>query len=403
MDSLITLDEALKIVRKNVSVSKKLKTEKVDLVYSVGRVTSTDYYSDVDFPPFNKSAMDGFVVCSRDRVEYKIVGCIKAGDFLDIELKEDECLSIMTGAPLNKNGIKVIIKENVDIKGDKIIVKKDSNNDNIAYKGEDLKACDIALKKNSLISPFSVGILANCGVKEVEVYKKIKISLAVTGDELVDINEKPNLGMIRNINTYSLLSKINSISFSESLNLGIIKDELADTIKTVKSFLDSEGDLLLLSGGSSKGDFDFVIEALNSLGVKILFDGVKIQPGKPVIFAKYNDKIIFGLPGNPVSVLISFEIFVKEVLYRMLGLCYEPNTFTAILEEDFARRNSERTLFFPIRIKRINGENRAVSAKYNGSGHISSYGDIYHLGIIEKGVKELRKGSEINVRKLDYN
>ncbi|HPO48733.1 MAG TPA: molybdopterin molybdotransferase MoeA [Spirochaetota bacterium] len=403
MDSLITLDGALKIIRENVSASKKLKTEKVDSAYSVGRVISKDYYSDVDFPPFNKSAMDGFVVAACDRNEYKIVGSIKAGDFLDIELKEDECLSIMTGAPVNKNGIKVIIKENVDIKGDKIIVKKNSNNDNIAYKGEDLKTLDIAIKKNRLISPFSVGILANCGIKEVEVYKRIKISLAVTGDELVDINEKPNLGMIRNINTYSLLSKINSISFLESLNLGIIKDKLDDTIKTVKSFLDSESDVLLLSGGSSKGDFDFVIDALNSLGVKILFDGVKVQPGKPVIFAKHNDKIIFGLPGNPVSVLISFEIFVKEVLYRILGLCYEPTIFTAILEENFIRRNSERTLFFPIQIKRINDENLAVPVKYNGSGHISSYDNISHLGIMEEGVKELKKGSKINVRKLDFN
>jgi len=403
MKQLIGLDEALALIKQNSTFNDKIGRESIDIDKSVGRVTAFDYYADTDFPPFNKSAMDGYVVVNPNLTEYKILGKIKAGDSSDITLNNDECLAIMTGAPVNKNGIKIIINEDVEVIGDKIKVLKNSQATNIAYKGEDLKSGEISLKKNSIITPFSVGTLANSGIKKVEVYKKVEIGVAITGDELIDIDKKPELGMIRDINSYTLLSKINSIPFCKVKYLGIVKDTLNETQKIINKFLDSDASLLILSGGSSRGDFDFVVKALESLKITILFEGVKVQPGKPVIFAKHKDKLIFGLPGNPVSVLISFEVFIKEALYRLQNQDYDSVVFNGELTEDFKRRNQERTLFFPVSIINNGEKNFVTPVKYNGSGHINSYNYIKYLGIIKEGITELKKGENILVRQIWQN
>jgi len=403
MRKFLPLNGAISIIKKESRLDSIITTSQVKLTNSLGRITSRDYYADSDFPPFNKSAMDGYVVSNPDALQYEIVGMVKAGEYSQIELKSDQCLAIMTGAPINKNGTKVIINEDVDVVGNKIVVKKRSNNTNIVYKGEDLKSGDISLNKGSIITHFSLGSLANSGVNKVDVYEKIGVSIAVTGDELIGIDKKPKDGFIRDINGSTLFSRVNAMPFCRVDTLKMVKDSLIDTKRSIDKFLSSKSSLLILSGGSSRGEYDFVVKALEDLGIDIFIEGVRIQPGKPVIFAKHKDKLIFGLPGNPVSVLIAFEVFVKEALYRLVGNDYNPTIFKGVLADNFKRRNSERTLFFPVSLTNENGINYITPVRYNGSGHITSYNGVSYFGVIGEGETEFRNGDEIFVRQVWQN
>ncbi|OHD11433.1 MAG: hypothetical protein A2086_09870 [Spirochaetes bacterium GWD1_27_9] len=400
-NKLISITEAIEIIRKNSS--QITKTETLDIKDCCGRVTAIPYYSDIDFPPFDKSAMDGFLVTNPDLTEYKIVDLIKAGDKLNIRLKDHECVAIMTGAPILENGVKVIINEHTTINEEKIIVTKQSSALNICRKGEDLKKGDVVLPQKSLINPFSIGGLAGAGIDKVEVLSKIKIDFAVTGDELLDVKEIPTDGMIRDTNSYSLTGRIKNIPFCEGQFRGIVKDTLDDTKNIIDNFFNSDSNILILSGGSSRGDFDFVVAALQSLDWNILIEGVRIQPGKPVIFATKGDKIVFGLPGNPVSVLVSFEVFIKEALYAMMGLVYKPLNVTAQLTTDYSRKNVERTSFIPVDIQSEDIKMFATPVKYNGSGHITSYNFVNYLMVVQEGVSLLKKGDLVIARQIWQN
>jgi len=318
---MINYSDAFSIISKEL---KKIhfESEEINLLDSLGRITSKKIFSDIDFPNFDNSAYDGFAVKYNPAIQkWKINGEIKAGGFNNHIIKSDEeCLRIMTGGCLPKNANIIIPLEDVDEVDGFIIYKKKSGllkNQNIRFKGEDLKKGSLVLDKNTLIKSNMISSLASCGKDKIQVYKKLKIGVLVTGDELIDINKKPDGDKVRASNLYSLLSLIKN-SNHIGINLGILKDTKQIIQKAIKKALESDVDILFTTGGVSVGKYDYVKDILKECGVKIYFDKVNVKPGKPLVFGVYEKnkkkKNVYSFPGNPVSSFVSFNVFFKDIL-----------------------------------------------------------------------------------------
>lgn len=398
MKSFISIEDAINIIKDNVYQLKE--TEEIEIINSIGRVTAEDYFSDMDIPPFNKAAMDGYAIKDQTYKYYKIVDLIKAGDRKDINIKKNECIEIMTGSEVPLQCFKIVPYENTVKEKDLIKIINMPSSNNICKKGEDVKKGEIVIPQNTIINSFTVGMLASVGIEKIKVYKKLNISVIATGDELVLINEKPLQGKIRDCNSYSLYSIINSIPFCNALEKKRIDDKIENLISEIDNFTNREEDIMLITGGASKGKYDFSYQALKECGFTIFFDSIKIQPGKPTIFAKKNNKFIFSLPGNPVSALICFEIFVKEAIYKLQNIEYIPKIFYAKLKFLYERKKTERTLFIPVKIENINKEIYCTPVKYNGSADIFAYKNVNHIMKIDEGIDKIEKGESVLLREI---
>lgn len=395
---MISVEKALGLVEKNVcSVSER---EQIDLVSASGRVTALDYCSDLDIPLFDKSAMDGYLVIDDNFSRYRVKGVVKAGDSGEIELEADECLQIMTGAPVREGAKRVIMRENVERVGDFINVLDGGGRDNICRRGEDLKKGDMALRAGTLINPYSLGVLASVGADPVTVYRNILVDILVTGDELVEPAMTPHDGKIRDVNSFTLLSSVQRLPFCRKGSYSRIGDTLKATLAELIRFKEGQSDLLLVSGGSSVGEYDYCEAALKEAGFEIVFNKIKVKPGKPVIFAKWGNKLVFGLPGNPVSVLVSFENFVKPALYRMAGSSYRPLERRVPLAEGYRRKGGFRTEFVPVELVDEGGSLSCRAVRYKGSGNITALGEVNYLMRIDEGVTALDKGEQVLLREI---
>lgn len=395
---MISVEKALSLIEE--SVCSVEESEQVELVAASGRVTAQDYCSDLDIPLFDKSAMDGYLIMDDSYDRYRVKGLVKAGDSGEIELEPAECLQIMTGAPVRVGAKRVIMRESVERQGDFIYVQDRGGKDNICRRGEDLRKGEMALGEGTLINPYSLGVLASIGVDPVTVYRELKVDILVTGDELLDPSMTPDGGKIRDVNSFTLLSSVNSLPFCRKESYNRIGDSLEATVAEISRFKEGASDLLLVSGGSSVGDFDYCEAALKEAGFEIIFNKIKVKPGKPVIFAKYGSKIVFGLPGNPVSVLVSFENFVKPALYRMAGSSYRPLERLVTLAGEYRRRRGFRTEFIPVELVEDGGSWACRTVRYKGSGNITALGNINYLMRIDEGVTALAKGEQVLLREI---
>lgn len=286
---MISVEEALRII---LEESKALEYEEKDILSCLNKVLAEDIYSRDNLPPFDKSAMDGYAIKGEDTdayedgvsIELEIVDLIKAGEFSDKELKNGQAMKIMTGAPVPKGANAVIQIEKVEVYEDTLYIsEKVKNGCNVIKLGEEIKVGDIALRKGTMIRPTEIGVLASLGYSKIKVHRDPVVAILTTGDELVDINETPKFGQIRNSNEYSLKALIQNLGL-EALCLGIVEDK-KDTLKSkVKEALE-KSDIVITSGGASVGDFDFVEQVLNEINADIKFQSVAIKPGKPISFA----------------------------------------------------------------------------------------------------------------------
>lgn len=389
---MISFEQAEKIVLKATISS---KSEQVTLLESIDRVLAENIFSDINIPPFNKSAVDGFACKYSDfesRIKPKKVGVIAAGDFFENELKEGECVKIMTGAKIPDGADCVVMVEDVIEYNDFIEFIKEKTSLNICFKAEDIKENEIVLKKGIKIKPQHIAVLASVGAKKFEVSKKPVIGILSTGNELVEPEIKPFGPFIRNSNALQLYAQIIKSGAIPNY-FGIVKDDRATTLKFIKNNIE-KCDILILTGGVSAGEFDFVPDILTEIGSEILFKSIAVQPGKPTVFSKYNDKYIFGLPGNPVSAFVQFELLVKLLINKYLGLEESENTFQFVMGTDIVRKKTERKAFLPVLIRK--GE--VFPVDYNGSAHIHSYTFADGMVTIEQGGVMLKKGDFVNVR-----
>ena len=349
---MISIEEALGILLENIPGR---KTERVPFHQSPGRVLAEDIKATSDIPPFNRATMDGFAVRAADvrnaPVELILGGEARAGGGIPAGLKPKEAIAIMTGAPVPEGADAVQILEvcSVSPYERKVTVMEPVEpGDNIAPRGREARVASVIIKAGRVVGPAEIALLATFGYADVMVYARPTVAILATGDELVEFNETPRPGQIRNSNAYCMGTQLLLLGI-EADYLGIARDEKNDLREKILAGL--ERDVLIITGGVSMGEYDFVRSVFQELGIEILFNKVAIKPGKPTVFARKDDRLIFGLPGNPLSSLVTFECFARPVLGRMCGIAQpELRRVQGVLVED-VRQTPGRTSFLPARIE----------------------------------------------------
>ncbi|MGB2956750.1 MAG: gephyrin-like molybdotransferase Glp [Anaerolineales bacterium] len=389
---MISVEEAEQIL---TAIPVEPAIEEVSIHVALNRILAQDIESKIEMPPFDKSAMDGFAIASSDESEqFQIVEIIPAGTFPIQHLKKGECAKIMTGGVIPKGADRVIKKEVTIEKNGFMKLTGDDPNRNICFKGEDVRVGDVVLKRGVKIRAAELGLIASLGLEKLNLYRKPVVGILATGSELVDPGRPLSPGKIYDSNSYSLAAQVKEMG-AIARSAGIVSDSKKNIKERIDELLIS-CDLVLLSGGVSMGDFDYVPSILKELGFFLHFQSVSIKPGKPSVFASRGMDVIFGVPGNPVSTFVIFEIFIKPLLFHMMGHKYVPNILPGILESGLSRKNAERSAFFPVCFNR--GSVQPLS--YHGSAHIHALTRANALAYMPKGEKELPSGSTVNVRSI---
>ena len=317
---MISVDEAKKIIIENVSPLAPIAVYFED---ARGFCLAEDVRSDIDMPPFNRSAMDGYAVIAEDAktapVVLKIIENIAAGGMPAKKVSHGCVSKIMTGASVPDGADAVVRFEDTEDTGeeDRVkILKSVKSGANISNRGEDMQIGQIVLHAGMLIRPQEIGILATVGKSVVKVYPAPAVGIISTGNELVNVDEKPSPVQIRNSNSYSLAAQARRMNAGGEI-LGIAGDRKEDIVSIMTRGL--QKDVLILSGGVSMGEYDLVGDVLKEAGVRIYFEKVALRPGKPVIFGKKDKTLIFALPGNPVASLVTFELFIYPAIRKLMG------------------------------------------------------------------------------------
>lgn len=391
---MITFEEALAIIN---YVGVKPLAEKVSVDRATGRILAEDILSDMEMPPFNKSAVDGYA-CRRAELPgpFSVMEIIQAGTLPTLPIDEGQCSKIMTGAMIPEGADTVIMVEWTEALPDgRIRFIGERTSSNIAWQAEDVKKGQLVLQKGTLLKPQHIAILASVGCGEPLVFKLTVIGVISTGDELVEPWVVPALGQIRNSNAHQLMAQAREIGLPVEY-LGISADTPEDTRKMIIQGFE-KSDILLLTGGVSMGDFDFVPEIMNELGIDIKFKSIAVQPGRPTVFGVRNGQFIFGLPGNPVSSFVQFELLVKQLAYRIMGHSWKPKIVKLPMAADYSRKKAERKSFVPVR---INIDGKIEPLEYHGSAHIHAYEDADGIMSIELGETHIAAGELRDVRQL---
>jgi len=402
---MISFKEALSIVQQ---AAIPMVTEKCPLAQCPGKVLALDVRSDIDMPPFNKSAVDGFA-CRKNDLALKENTSVRAGHAPPIQVMETiaagtvpkrkigpgQCARIMTGAIVPEGADTVIMVEFTEETEDgRIIYKKKKTTANICYLGEDLRKGEIVLTKGTLIGAPEIAVLASVGATEPEVFIKPRIAVISTGDELVEPDKTPGPAMIRNSNSAQLIAQAKRMHIN-ALDLGIARDMEEDLYNIIEKGLE-KADVVLLTGGVSMGDYDYVPAVMQKAGIEILFKSIAIQPGRPTVFGRKRDQFIFGLPGNPVSSFVLFELLVKPFLFKLMGHDFHAPLISLPMGETYTRNKSTRKSILPVTIR----ESHVYPVNYHGSAHIHSYINATGMVAIEIGTTTLNKGETVDVRLL---
>jgi molybdopterin molybdotransferase len=372
-------------------------TEKVSFERSLNRILAENIESDIDMPPFNKASVDGFACKKSDLAnEMEIIETIPAGRWPEKHVVNGTCSRIMTGAPVPSGADCVIMVEDTKIlPSGKIRFSGSFQKENIAVKGEDVREGDVVLRTGRKIKPQDIAVMASVGHVSVAVKKVPGVAVISSGSELVEPYEIPGISQIRNSNGSQLIAQLEQAGV-QGINYGIAADDEALTLSFVKKAI-SENDMVLITGGVSMGDFDFVPSVLEKAGVKIIFTRVAVQPGKPTTFGIHKNGVVFGLPGNPVSSFIQFEMLVRPLIYKMMGYDWQPVRINMPMNEQFTRRSADRKALIPVRIL---ADATVTPVEYHGSAHISAIPDAD--GIIEMAVGKyyFEKGEIVSVRQI---
>ncbi len=332
--NVLTYAQASEVVRSHaaeISAALAQHQEEVSLLDSRGRVLAVPIHADRDQPPFDRSTRDGFA-CRADEISGKplrVVGLLRAGEAWPTELASGEALEIMTGAPVPLGADCVVMVEHTSTTGPEnsevrlLDGRRVQTGENIVSRASEAHSGTPLLLAGIRLAAQHIALAASCGQSRLKVYCKPRVAVQATGHELVEITETPLPFQIRNSNSYSLAAQITQCG-GEPLLLPILGDDCSQTVAAITSALTAGADLLILSGGVSMGKFDFVEEALHKLDAEFLFTGVKIQPGKPVVFGRLPRPAgawtyFFGLPGNPISTMVTFSLFVHPLLNALAG------------------------------------------------------------------------------------
>jgi len=389
-----TFDKAYEIVLASATA---LSNERVGLADALGRVLAEDVVSDIDMPPFDKSAMDGFA-CRRSDLGNKleVVETIAAGYTPRKSIGPNQCARIMTGAVVPEGADCVIMKEYVETHTESTIrFVGEKIADNICRKGEDVRAGEVVLRKGTRIGPQHIAVLASVGQAEPLVSKRPRVGVIATGDELVEPGATPGPSQIRNSNSFQLATQVEKAG-AVVTNYGIAKDTRGNIDSMLKRALD-ENDVVLVSGGVSVGDFDLVPGILKQNNVKLMFEKIAVKPGRPTVFGISEKGYCFGLPGNPVSSFVLFELLVKPFLFKLMGCEYRAAAFSAPLAKTVLRKKADRDSWMPVVLTE---SYEAAPVEYHGSAHINALCNAQGLICVPVGTTEIQKGAIVTIRQI---
>jgi molybdopterin molybdotransferase len=391
----------------------QLDVESVPLRQALGRVCAEDIAATVTMPPWSNSSMDGYAVRSADitpvmsgePVKLRVVATIEAGKFASRRLKRGEAMRIMTGAPVPEGADSVIRKEHTDGGSAKVEIRDATDVwKNIRPAGEDYHAGDLLAKRGVPVKPALIGVLASSGVSMIKTFKRPRVAIISSGNELVDIDDFDEVVAQRRIvssNSYTL-EALTRVAGGLPVDLGIAADTKASLKRKLENARDC--DLILTSAGVSVGDLDYTRDVFAALGGEQRFWRVKMRPGAPVAFGMLDDVPWLGVSGNPVSAMVSFELFVRPVLRKMQGhtaLFRRPVTVT--LEED-VKIGAQLTHFLRAIVTR-NGDGTLVAhlTGHQSSGALTSMAKANALLIVPETSPKVSKGSQLKALMLDQS
>ncbi|MGB7062852.1 MAG: gephyrin-like molybdotransferase Glp [Candidatus Zixiibacteriota bacterium] len=402
---MIAFEEARKKILRRTKV---LPTVKKHVLDSLDYVLAEDIRSDVNIPPFDNSAMDGFAVRSSDTrrarkgrpLSLKIIDDIAAGKTSRKQVRRGEAIRIMTGAPLPREADSVVMVENTRGEGDWVrVFVPVTKGENVRLAGEDIRKGERALGKGALIRPQEMGILASLGKREVKVIRKPRVAIISTGDELISIDQPLAPGKIRDSSRYALHGQIVKAG-GEVVDLGIVPDDEKKLVETIKEAT-GRADVILTTGGVSVGDYDLVKEVLAKLG-QIHFWRVNIKPGKPLLFGSIKGKLLFGLPGNPVSSMVVFDQFVRPCLLKMAGRKRLLRKKQAAIIQDKMKKKPGRREFVRGKLSFEKGKYLAYLTGPQGSGILKSMSLADGLIILPEEKEGVKRGDKVSFEPFDY-
>jgi molybdopterin molybdotransferase len=399
---MIPVDRALEIV---LSRAQPLPAEEIDFTDAPGRILREDATADTDLPPFRRSAVDGFAVRASDTssapARLKLVGSVPAGTYPEFRIGPGETASIMTGAPVPEGADAVqMVEESREDRDGVVLLSSVASGQNVAPQGAEVRRGEVVLWSGTRLDAAAVAVAATVGKTRLLVGRRPTVSIAATGDELVHPSETPGPGQIRNSNGFSLLAQCRSVGI-DAVSLGVAGDSESSLRGFIRRGL--ETDVLLLSGGVSMGRYDLVEKVLSELGVEILVDAVALKPGKPLVFGVGDDgKLVFGLPGNPVSTMVTFELFVRTALARLEGA---GNPVREILQArllDSLTNRGPRRAYLPGWLRAgDDGELVAEPIPTKGSADIVAFSKANALLIVPQDQDRLESGEPVSVYPLD--
>ncbi|HPT11137.1 MAG TPA: molybdopterin molybdotransferase MoeA [Bacteroidales bacterium] len=371
-------------------------SEEVHFTESAGRILINSVKSDIDMPPFDRSKVDGYACRQADIGKtLLVVEIVAAGMQPQKNIESGMCSRIMTGAALPSGADFVFMFEESEPAGENMVrYCGKSPRCNISYRAEDVISGEVVLKTGCIIRPQEIAIMAMTGCTKILVGKKVRVGIVSTGNELIEPDKKPSATQIRNSNAWQLLAQVERAG-GIGKYYGIAADNKESTSKFIETAL-SENDIVVITGGVSAGDFDLVPGVLDDLGLKMLFDSVAVQPGKPMKLFTGNRKIVFGLPGNPVAAFVQFEVIVRPLIAKMMGATFAlSNSINLVLGTDYSRKIADRMAWIPVSLNKL-GE--VIPLEYHGSGHIASLHEATGLMSVPQGQSWIQKGETVSVR-----
>lgn len=401
--NVVSVEDAVNLIWENSEV--ELQGEEVKLTKALGRIIEKDIVSEIDVPGFRRSTVDGYAVNSRGvrgtsesiPAMMSLKGEVAMGQSAAFKLEGvDECIYVPTGGMLPRDADSVVMVEYSEKMDESIILINSpvAPGDNVIEIGEDIAFGETIINKGTRLRPYEIGVLSSLGVKSVQVYKKPKIAVISTGDEVVGIDEIPTPGKVRDINTY-LLSSLILENGGEPVIYGVVKDSY-ELLKYTLSKALEECDMVLVSGGSSVGKKDQTLKVLEGMeNSKTFVHGISIKPGKPTIIGKADRKIVFGLPGHPLACAVVFKAVVKRYMEKLMG--FEEMELPATVEFGMNYHKAKgREEYLPVIIEKKDGKITA-SPVFGKSGLISVFSKAWGFVRIDKNIEGLREGQRVEV------
>ena len=399
------LDEmtAVKQILKSITTIKKIETIKI--MDSLGRVASKNIKSSINIPSFRNSAMDGYALniknLEKNKYSLKEKGISLAGQAYDKKLKDKETVRVMTGAVIPDNADAVIMKEMIGKEGDMIsfpnFIQKNQNIRNI---GEDIRRGDIVIKKGRQINYVDLGILSSLGIGKIDVFRKPIVSFFSTGDELISINKKLKKGLIYDSNRYLLFGLLSELPV-QIKDMGVVKDNEQILIKKLKECA-KVSDIVITTGGVSVGDADYIKSALKKVG-EVNFWKIAIKPGRPLAYGKINNASFFGLPGNPVSAAVTFQIFIIPAIRKMLQMIASSKLTIKARVKSALSKKKGRVEYKRGLLEQKDGSNIVNTTGLQGSNILSSLSKANCYIRLSSETEKIKKGDVVEVIPFNTN